>query len=74
MSRYAGKTLTIIKPEFVERETSISEFTGHSGVLTTYNDLEYNLPTSDSWKTFYVWSISTFNIENLLEQGAISIS
>ena len=74
MNQYAGKTLTIIKAGVVERETSILEDEGYSGLLTVFDDLEYNLPTSDSWKTFDVWSLSIFDIEKLLEQGAISIS
>ena len=80
MSKYLGKTLTIVKPRIVNIETSIAEFEGFSAVLTEYVDdeypeleLEYGLPTSDTWG-FKLWSITENNIERLLEQEAITIS
>ena len=86
MSKYLGKTLTIVNPLIVDSETYIEELEGFSAILTEYDDdddddddeyteldLEYGLPTSDTWD-FPFWSIPESSIECLLEQGAITIS
>jgi hypothetical protein len=75
MGKYAGKTLTVLNSDFVYDVICINEDDGYSETLKQDpNDEDgYILRVLDSSDEDY-WLIGDSHIDELLEEGAITIS
>jgi hypothetical protein len=74
MSKYLGKTFTILKPEIVKDVISIVECEGYSAPLLRDPVYVDGYTLKDSEENYEPWVIGNREIEELLKKGAITIS
>jgi hypothetical protein len=75
VGKYAGKTLTVLNSDDVYDVICINEDDGYSEILKQDPDDEEGYLLQDSYSIDeYFWLIADSHIEELLEEGAITIT